>query len=71
MVLPTSFATSMLAWGMLTFGDVSASVLSNWICLRAAVVPLLRSCLFASAFPISAVSVCAKSLSPSATTGLH
>ena len=23
MVLPTSFATSMLAWGMLTFGDVS------------------------------------------------
>ena len=24
MVLPTSFATSMLAWGMLTFGDVSS-----------------------------------------------
>ena len=43
MVLPTSFATSMLAWGMLTFGDVSSSALSNWTCLCPAVALLLRS----------------------------
>ena len=29
MVLPTSFATSMLAWGMLTFGDVSSAATAN------------------------------------------
>ena len=29
MLLPTSFATSMLAWGMLTFGDVSGPLIAR------------------------------------------